>query len=306
MGNPSNALLLGGLWLVWGYTWVLTKQGLLWMGPLEFATVRIVLALGALGAVLLFTGRPLRPPPWRPTLALGLTQTAGFTGLSSLALVGGGAGKVSVLAYTMPFWVLPMAWFWLGERPSRGQWGAVGVAALGLLAILEPWQGKHAWLSDGLAVGCGIAWAASAVIAKRLRATHRVDVLSLTFWQMVWGAWPLLGLMLIFPGKPTVWNAELVVALGFAGILAAGLGWLIWLVLLSRLSAGTAALNVLIIPAVAVLAAWLQLGERPSPFELTGMVLIALALLRLAWLAGHTTPAPAAPSPAAPKEADHE
>ena len=95
-------------------------------------------------------------------------------------------------------------------------------------------------------------------------------------------------------------------ALGFAGILAAGLGWLIWLVLLSRLSAGTAALNVLIIPAVAVLAAWLQLGERPSPFELTGMVLIALALLRLAWLAGHTTPAPAAPSPAAPKEADHE
>ena len=126
MGNPSNALLLGGLWLVWGYTWVLTKQGLLWMGPLEFATVRIVLALGALGAVLLFTGRPLRPPPWRPTLALGLTQTAGFTGLSSLALVAGGAGKVSVLAYTMPFWVLPMAWFWLGERPSRGQWGAVG------------------------------------------------------------------------------------------------------------------------------------------------------------------------------------
>ena len=71
MGNPSNALLLGGLWLVWGYTWVLTKQGLLWMGPLEFALGRTVLATLTLGVILLLSGRPLAPPPRRATRAHG-------------------------------------------------------------------------------------------------------------------------------------------------------------------------------------------------------------------------------------------
>ena len=36
--------------------------------------------------------------------------------------------------------------------------------------------------------------------------------------------------------------------------------------------------------AIAVLAAWLQLGERPSPAEFAGMALIALALSLLALL----------------------
>ena len=54
--------------------------------------------------------------------------------------------------------------------------------------------------------------------------------------------------------------------------------------LLSRLSAGTASLNILAIPGVAVLAAWLQLGEVPDMFESIGMLLIALALAVLAFL----------------------
>jgi len=32
-----------------------------------------------------------------------------------------------------------------------------------------------------------------------------------------------------------------------------------------------------------VLAAWLQLGERPAPIETTGMALIGAALAKLAW-----------------------
>lgn len=223
-------------------------------------------------------------PPWRATLWLGLTQTTGFTGLTHLALVAGGAGKVSVLAYTMPFWTLPLAWLWLGERVRGGQWLAIGLALLGLLAILEPWRASHtAGLPEVLALAGGVSWAASAIIAKQLRASHQVDVLALTFWQMLYGLPPLLALAWLWPGAPTAWaEPGLWLTLGFAGVFAGGIGWLMWLMLLGRLSAGAAGLNVLIIPAIAVLAAWLQLGEQPSSAECIGMALIALALTLLA------------------------
>ena len=68
----------------------------------------------------------------------------------------------------------------------------------------------------------------------------------------------------------------------FNGCIAAGLGWLVWLHLLSRLSAGTAGLNMLAIPAVAMLCSWLQLGDIPSLGEAVGMGLVAMALALLA------------------------
>jgi drug/metabolite transporter (DMT)-like permease len=53
---------------------------------------------------------------------------------------------------------------------------------------------------------------------------------------------------------------------------------------LARTPAGIAGLNALGIPVVAVLGSALQLGERPPPMELAGMLAIAVALALLAVL----------------------
>ena len=45
-----------------------------------------------------------------------------------------------------------------------------------------------------------------------------------------------------------------------------------------------ASLNALAIPLVAVCAAWIEHGERPAASELTGMLLVAMALGLLSWL----------------------
>lgn len=283
-GRLANLLLLLALWGVWGYNWVVTKEGLNYAGPFALAVGRSVLAVATLGLVLLLSGRSLRPPPWRPTLLIALTQTAGFTALTNLALLFGGAGKVSVLCYTMPFWTLLFAWVFLGERVRGWQWLGVGLALAGLVLILEPWNLTSGSISNWLALAGGICWAASAILIKRMRRQGPVDPLGLTFWQMVWGTLPLTALWWMMPGPPVVWGWPLLLVLLFAGCLAGGLGWLVWTLLLSRLSAGTASLNILAIPGVAVLAAWLQLGEVPDMFESMGMLLIALALAVLAFL----------------------
>ncbi|WP_054286607.1 DMT family transporter [Gulbenkiania mobilis] len=269
------------LWFFWGTNWVVTKIGLAEASAFQLALGRTLLALITLAAIMVASGRSLRPTPLWPTFWLGLTQTAGFVLLTNLALVAGGAGKVSVLCYTMPFWTLLLARLWLHERLAWPQWLGVLLAFAGLMLILEPWALGSSWLSDLLAIAGGLVWALSVIVAKKLRLAHRVDTLGLTFWQMMWGTVPLVLLAPFFPGQPLALSWTLVGVLLFSGVLAGGLGWWMWMTLLARLSAGMAGLNILAIPAVAVLMAWLWLGEHPSSSEAAGMGLIALALLLL-------------------------
>ena len=273
----SDILLLLGLWLVWGYSWVASKVGLAFATPLQMAAYRLSFAVLTLGLLLLWRRGSLRPPPLWPTLWLGLTQTTGFTLLSTWALLNAGTGKVTILCYTMPFWTLLLARIFLREQLRPQQWAAVSLAFVGLMCVLEPWLGGS-WVGELLAIGAGICWAISAIIAKRLRGQHQVDTLNLTFWQLLLGLVPLY-LFLFAVEQPAVnWHATFWLVLIFNGCIAAGLGWLVWLHLLSRFSAGTAGLNVLAIPAVALLCAWLQLGDTPSLAEGIGIALIAVAL----------------------------
>ena len=83
--------------------------------------------------------RYLKPTPFRYTLAIALFQTCGMVGLAQWALISGGAGKVAILSYTMPFWVVIFAALFLGERMRKLHYLAVGVAACGLLLVIQPW-----------------------------------------------------------------------------------------------------------------------------------------------------------------------
>jgi drug/metabolite transporter (DMT)-like permease len=276
--SPSRpALALAVLALIWGYSWVVMKVALGYSQPFTFAALRTVLSAIMLFLLLVVLRRPLRPQAFGLTLLIGILQTAGFVGLSVWALETGGAGKVVVLAYTMPFWLLLMAWVVLGERLRGLQWLAVGSALAGLLLILTPWR-LHGVISSLLAVGAGILWAASSVAAKILHERHSVDLLSLTAWQMLLSAPPLvLVAALTYTGAP-VWSASFVYALAYSVVLSSALAWGLWLYVLRWMPAGTAGINVLAVPALGVMFAWLQLGERPSFGEAAGMALIILAL----------------------------
>ncbi|MDN0083526.1 DMT family transporter [Crenobacter sp. SG2305] len=282
-GRAGTLLLLVALWGIWGYTWVLSKVALAYVGPIDLVLLRGALGLATLLACLLLSGRRLTPPPLLPTFWLGVTQTFGFNVLSSLALLSGGAGKVSVLTYTMPFWTVLLAQACLGERVRQPQWLALTIALAGLIGVLEPWHGMTLRLAEILAVGTGLSWAIANILAKRMRIRQpRLDVLNLTFWQMLFGYLPMLLVACWLPQRMIDWSPTLLTVLVFTGIGASGLGWLLWMILLGRLSAGTASLNILAVPTVAVaLSAW-QLHEWPRPAEAVGMGLIAIALALLA------------------------
>ena len=275
--RPSVYAALVVLALVWGYTWVAIKVATQDASPLFVAAGRMAIAAAILFGALAVTGRSLRPTPLLPTIVLGLLQTTGWTLLQTLAVSQAGAGKSSVLGYTMPFWTALLAWPVLGERIAGFRWVALALAAIGLGFVVAPLD-PHSFRADALAVAAGVSWGASAVYVTRLRARHDVELLSLTAWQLLYGTIPLAALVLLFPAPVHV-TGSFLAAMAFISIGGAALGWFLWMFILSRLPAGVAGIASLATPVIGVLSAAIQLHEIPSATELTGMVLIVVALI---------------------------
>lgn len=294
MGGRGRAYLaLVALALLWGYNWVATKVAVAAADPVAFAAWRTLLGATALFAFAYVTGRSWRVHDVRTMAWLGLLQTTGFVGLSVWAVALGAAGSVAVLAYTMPFWALVLAHVFLRERLTRAQTFASALAALGMGFMLV--QASAGPIPALLAVAAGVLWAASAVLAKRRGSGSAGDLLALTAWQMLLGGIPLATIALLNPGAGIVWSAQFVAALLYI-TLASSIGWVLWLYALRALPAGIASLGTLAAPVIAALAAWWQLGERPTPTEALGMWLIGIALLWLSLLGIYTRrrPEPAA------------
>jgi drug/metabolite transporter (DMT)-like permease len=274
----SALLALAILSLIWGFNWIVMKTVLVYVGPLTFSALRYVFGTAVLFLVLYLRGEILTPTPWRDTLLIGLAQTTGFQILVQFALITGGAGKTALLAYTMPFWVIPLAWAVLGDRPSARQWLWIGLAALGLLLILEPWNGLGGALSSLLALGGGACWAIGTVLAKRLFHNAAISPLRLTAWQMLYGTIFISALALCLHERATEWSPLLIGALVYNGVLSSGLAWALWLFVVHRLPANVAGLASLITPLVGVAFAWALLGEHPDGAEAAGIALMVAAL----------------------------
>jgi drug/metabolite transporter (DMT)-like permease len=266
---------------IWGYSWVVSKVALGYSGPFTLVALITALCVAVLMPVLLLTGHSLRPPPVGWTVAIGLLQTTLFNALVTLALTIGGAGKVSVLAYTMPFWLLLMAWPLLGERLRGLQWPAVALAFAGLVLVVQPWR-IGGVLPGALAVAAGLCWAGGSALTKLLQRRAEVETLSLTAWQMAFGCAPLVIAAVISGDGWPQWTAVFIACLVYAVILSNALCWALWVFALHRLPAGAAGLGTLAVPVLGVAAAWLQLGESPAAIEGAGMLLIIVALTILA------------------------
>ena len=275
-------LALFMLTLIWGYNWVVMKIGVQYASPFQFATLRTLLGSVILFVLIFLTKRPLAIKEFPTMLVLGLLQTCGFTGLLIWALVEGGAGKTSVLTYTMPFWVMLLGWPMLGEKVQGWQWLAVVFALFGIVLIFDPLHIKSDGFSMFLALCSGVSWALSAIISKKLhQRSPDLDLLNLTAWPMFLGSIPILVLALVMPAPPIQWTNTFILTVLFNVVLSGSVAWVLWLYALQILPAGVASMASMLAPVIGVIAAWIQLHEVPKTQELVGMVFIVLSLITI-------------------------
>jgi drug/metabolite transporter (DMT)-like permease len=279
--NPERAAWIGLLVLtvIWSLNWTVMKVAMRDAGPFTFSAQRYVIGTVVLFALLALQRRSLKPTPWPTTIAIGLCQTTGFQALAQWALVSGGAGKTALLAYSMPFWVVPLAWWWIHEKPGPRRWGCIALAAAGFVCVVRPWRPIGAPHSIVMAIIAGLAWAIGTVLSKRVFQQHpEVTPLRLTAWQMLVGTIGLVILALCVQQREVAWTGQYIAALLYNGLLSSGVCWVLWALIVQRLSASAAGLTSLAIPVAGVLFAWGLLAERPSAAEWIGIALIAAAL----------------------------
>jgi drug/metabolite transporter (DMT)-like permease len=151
---------------------------------------------------------------------------------------------------------------------------------MGILFILDPLHLGSDGFSMMLAVLSGLSWALSVIVAKKLhQRAPDLDLLTLTAWQMLFGAVPIVIAAVLIPAPEIQWTPYFIGAVIFNAVFCNAIAWLLWLYALQRLSAGIASMATLLAPVIAVVAAWLQLNEVPNNTELIGMLFILISLV---------------------------
>lgn len=279
--------------LAWGLNWPAVKIMLTALPPFTMRWVGLGSAAVLLFALALARGRHLRPDrgTWRALTASGLLNVAAFTLCTAFAQLHTTTARAAVLAYTMPMMSALLAWALLGERLDRRGAGALALGSAGIVLLAwpalqnlgGPAQPATSWLGVGMPLLAALAWALGTVVAKRwpLRGDRLVN----TAWQLLIGAaCGALGAWSVSERLPAVIAPAALAALAFHVVVATAFAYVLWFVLLERLTATVSALTTLMVPVVGVLGAMALVGERPSTADWIGFVLVlagaALVLLR--------------------------
>src|SRR5881394_1422248 len=134
--TANDLFRLGSLAAIWGASFLFFRMAVPSIGVAWFAELRVgIAAVAILGYVLLLGVRLDVRRHWRAYLMMGLLNAAVPWTLYAFAGLHLGAGTMSILNATTPFFAAICGALWLGERfTSRKLAGlALGVAGVGMV-----------------------------------------------------------------------------------------------------------------------------------------------------------------------------
>ena len=274
-----SALLLGIVIVFWGCNWPIIKLGLIDISPLWFAAARLGLGAACMFAASAARGG-IRLPPRADlpvVLSVALLQFAAFLALAQTAMLYVPAGRSSVLAYTTPIWVVPLAWIVLGERLDRARWLSLAFGTGGLIVLFSPLGVDYAdipgLIGNGLLLLAALAWAVTIVHVRAHRWLSRP--FDLIPWQMLLAAIIVAGVAAVLePDGHVRWTVRLVLILAYNGVIASAFCFWAFITVNRSLSAATTALASLGVPAIGLVSSAIVVGEPLTLGNVIGLLLI--------------------------------
>lgn len=268
---------------IWGANVSVVKVSLETLSPLAFNALRFGISTALLLLALLAIERSARIERrfWRRALWVGLLgnfvyQICFIEGLSRTTATNG-----ALLIATAPIWVALLGALRGGERLTPSGWFGIALSFGGIVLVLTA-RGAALSLAtlggDLLMLAGACCWAAYTVGMRPLLAHY--SPLRTTTVTMLIGT-PLL----IVASAPALaaqpWGA--VSAAGWGGLLfsalfAIVLSYVIWYSSVQRVGAARTGVYANLTPLVAVLIAWLLRGERLTPLQAIGGVVILTGL----------------------------
>ncbi|TFB14195.1 DMT family transporter [Filobacillus milosensis] len=264
--------------LIWGYSWILMKDALRYMGPQTFSALRFVTGAVVMMCIVWLSriGRP--PRSAIPHLVVvGILQTSVVFTLVMYALNFIDAGKSSLLLYSMPLWSGLFAAIFLKEPISPVRSGGIVFGITGLLIVMGADALSHQTadviIGELLIVLSAVSWGASNIY-YRLKLGH-LSKFQVNAYQMLFGT---IGIALVAwvaeGGEPIVWSVESIYYVAFTGVLASALCFTVWFMLIGNLDMVSATMPSLLVPVFGLYFGWLLLGEVVTISVMIGSVLI--------------------------------
>lgn len=276
---PLKDLLLALVVIVvWGVNFVVIKVGLDGLPPMLLGALRF--ALVAFPAVLLVKRPQL---PWRWLIAYGATISLGqFAFLFEAMSKGMPPGLASLVLQSQAFFTLFFAAMFLGERLRVASVLGLLVAAGGLALIGSENGASVPFFALLLTLCAASMWAMGNIITRRF---GNIDLVALVIWGGLIPPLPFFALSWWLEGPALIESAlrgigwSSILSLAYLAFIATMLGYSLWGQLLSRYPAGKVAPFSLLVPVVGLSSSALLLGERLTPMQGWGALLVMAGLL---------------------------
>lgn len=281
--DPRILFLFALVILSWGLSWPVTKIGLLYMTPLWYTTTRLIIGTLSMTAIVVAIGK-FSVPTLRecPLIAIiGLLQISLFMLFANIGLAYLPAGRASLLAYTTPLWVMPIAAFVLHESVGILRWIGFALGIGGLMLLLSPWEMN--WLDTNVIIGASmlllgsLGWAISMLCVRYMKWTK--SPLELIPWQLLLGTVPILLLAIVKePAPHIIWTWQLLLSLVYTGILVTGISYWLGVIVNKELPTIIVSVGFLLVPVLSLFISAIWMGEA---INLPTSIAIASILLGL-------------------------
>ncbi len=280
-----GALYLTAAAAIWGGMYVASKYVLDYLPPFTLLVMRLMIASIVLGSIAAARGELRVAPRHRWLMAslgvVGFTMSLGFqfwgTKLST-------AHNGGLITSASPAFIVLFAVWLLKERLTWQQLVSLGLATVGVLAVVGPEsgseQGSSLWVGNLCLVGAAITWALYTVMGKLasewyspLTVTTYATFSGLIFSAPIayfteWGSWS-------FSATPALawWGVA------YVGIMSTAVAFYLWNKGFSMMNASPASLFFFAQPLVAAVLGALLLSETLHWYFFAGAALILAGLI---------------------------
>ena len=267
---------------IWGVNFSVVKYGTQVMEPLAYNVLRMTLGAVVLLALATWRAgkRPSRADLWR-LMALGVLGHCVYQVLFINGIALTRAGTASLVVAASPATIALVARFFGHDRLPMRAIAGIGLSIAGVALVMGGTvseEGPGHLSGDLMILLAVICWA---FYSNWLVAiTQRVDAVQVAAWTLVGGVIPLI--VLATPQLLRVeWSAVTPLTWGavvYSGVGAMVIAYLLWYRGVHRIGPTRTSMYGNLQPIVAVMVAWIALGEVPTLFQGAGAATVIAGL----------------------------
>ncbi len=281
----STDLLMLSVVIIWGINFSVLKVVMQSMTPLAFNGLRFSLATAVMVMILLWRHESFRVVK-RDILPIILLGIVGHTLYQVFFIIGMARttpANASLVMATAPIFVVIYGAILGIERANRLLWVGIVLSFLGLILLIGGGGGVsldlQTILGDLLVLVAAMLWAAYTTGSKPLLA--RYTPLKLTTLSMAAGAVPLV-IICIPQMRAQDWSAVgpgAWMGVFYSAVFSVVLAYLAWYTSVQRVGSARTAVYSNLTPVVAILVAWVALGETLAPVQIAGALVVLTGVM---------------------------